>query len=123
MQMLSIHSTTQGWEAIPCLTQPSMHSGGLPPSQVGAFGGIPGGGLKFGTCHNAAAIVPTATMIDFYNGSGVDMACLGMAEVMSNGLSNGICQPCAVLTGAGMVLQWHLADPRLNVTEDWRALF
>jgi propionate CoA-transferase len=50
-------------------------------SQVGAFGGIPGGGLKFGTSHNAAALVPTATMIDFYNGGGVDMACLGMAEV------------------------------------------
>ena len=48
--------------------------------QAGAFGGIPGGGLRFGSSHNAAMLVPTASMIDFYNGSGVDVACLGMAE-------------------------------------------
>ncbi|GAB4815940.1 hypothetical protein N2152v2_002986 [Parachlorella kessleri] len=57
-------------------------------TEVGAFGGIPGGGLKFGTSHNAAALVPTATMIDFYNGGGVDMACLGMAEVDPEGNVN-----------------------------------
>lgn len=71
-----------------------------PALQVGAFGGIPGGGLKFGTSHNAAALVPTSTMIDFYNGGGVDMACLGMAEVSQPVVAvpagpvwMGICQP------------------------------
>jgi hypothetical protein len=29
----------------------------------------------------AACLIPTASMIDFYNGSGVDIACLGLAEV------------------------------------------
>lgn len=50
-------------------------------AQAGAFGGIPGGGLRFGSSHNPACLVPTASMIDFYNGSGVDVACLGLAEV------------------------------------------
>lgn len=36
---------------------------------------------SFGAAHNADCIVPCATMLDFYNGGGVDMACLGAAEV------------------------------------------
>lgn len=50
-------------------------------TEAGAFGGIPSAGAGFGAAHNAAAHVPTATMIDFYNGGGIDLACLGMAEV------------------------------------------
>lgn len=49
-------------------------------TEAGAFGGIPGGAQRFGTSHNAASHVPTASMIDFYNGGGVDIACLGLAE-------------------------------------------
>ncbi|KAI3425234.1 hypothetical protein D9Q98_009002 [Chlorella vulgaris] len=49
-------------------------------TEAGAFGGIPGGALHFGSSHNPACLVPTASMIDFYNGSGVDLACLGLAE-------------------------------------------
>ena len=49
--------------------------------QVGAWGGCPDSGLKFGTAHNAAALVPTATMFDFYDGGGIDLACVGLAEV------------------------------------------
>ena len=46
-----------------------------------SIGGVPTGGLRFGASHNAAAHIPCASMIDFYNGGGVDVACLGMAEV------------------------------------------
>ena len=49
--------------------------------QAGVFGGIPSGGLRFGSAHNPACLIPTASMIDFYSGSGVDLACLGLAEV------------------------------------------
>eukprot|EP00887_Chlorella_sp_A99_P000146 scaffold16.g146.t1 len=49
-------------------------------TEAGAFGGIPSGGLNFGTAHNTSALVPTSTVIDFYSGGGVDIACLGMAE-------------------------------------------
>ncbi|EFN53785.1 hypothetical protein CHLNCDRAFT_36346 [Chlorella variabilis] len=57
-------------------------------TEAGAFGGIPGGGLRFGSSHNPACLVPTASMIDFYNGSGVDVACLGLAEVDPTGSVN-----------------------------------
>lgn len=57
-------------------------------TEAGAFGGFPSGGPRFGTAHNAMAHVPTNTMIDFYNGGGVDLACLGMAEVDEEGNVN-----------------------------------
>lgn len=36
---------------------------------------------RFGSAHNADCVVPCATMLDFYDGGGVDIACLGAAEV------------------------------------------
>lgn len=58
------------------------------------MGGVPTGGLRFGASHNAAAHMPCATMIDFYNGGGVDVACLGMAEVSDscNQPFSGFCE-------------------------------
>ena len=50
-------------------------------TEAGSFGGVPVGGLRFGAGHNSAAHLPCASMIDFYNGGGVDVAILGMAEV------------------------------------------
>lgn len=44
--------------------------------------GAPAADLRFAHPASAAAcLVPTATMIDFYNGGGVDLAVLGLAEV------------------------------------------
>ena len=50
-------------------------------TEAGSIGGVPVGGLRFGASYNAAGHMPCSTMIDFYNGGGVDVACLGMAEV------------------------------------------
>ena len=50
-------------------------------TEVGIVGGFPAGGLRFGAAHNAVAAMPCASMLDFYNGCGADVACLGMAEV------------------------------------------
>ena len=50
-------------------------------TEVGIVGGFPAGGLRFGAAHNSAAAMPCASMLDFYNGAGADVACLGMAEV------------------------------------------
>lgn len=50
-------------------------------TEAGHIGGIPAGGRQFGAAHNAEAHIPTASMIDLYQGGGVDVAFLGMAEV------------------------------------------
>ena len=50
-------------------------------TEVGIVGGFPAGGLRFGAATNAAAAMPCQSMLDFYNGGGADVACLGMAEV------------------------------------------
>ncbi|KAK9909800.1 hypothetical protein WJX75_007599 [Coccomyxa subellipsoidea] len=57
-------------------------------TEAGMFGGFPAGSASFGAAHNADCIVPCATMLDFYNGGGVDMACLGAAEVDQEGNVN-----------------------------------
>ncbi|EIE20813.1 nagb/rpia/CoA transferase-like protein [Coccomyxa subellipsoidea C-169] len=57
-------------------------------TEAGMFGGFPAGAARFGAAHNADCIVPCATMLDFYNGGGVDMACLGAAEVDQEGNVN-----------------------------------
>ena len=71
-------------------THARKHNPGCLPltltTEVGIVGGFPAGGLRFGASHSAAAAIPLASMLDFYNGGGADVACLGMAEVPSPAL-------------------------------------